>query len=118
MILLTKAKAKGITKAAVTRPTKVQPIWQIGILFPNGQKIVKTKCSLNDLFETYFLNLDSNAKNYTAEELLDKYKENYESKNIKVQIVYIDSWGNKWTGKVAWPSDKKFIEYLNKRIND
>ncbi len=101
-----------------TLPTKIPAYWQIGILFPDGKKIIKPKCSLNEIFETYFLNLDSLKENLTAEELLEKYKQSYSEKGIKVGIQYIDSWGHKWIGKVAWPRESKFIEYLNKRLND
>ena len=112
------AKTKGITARTVTGPTKVPPVWQIGIMFPDGRKIVKHKCTLNDLFDTYFINLDSLKGNLTPEELLEKYKSTYESKDIKVAIQYIDSWGHIWKGKVAWPREYKFIEYLNKRLNE
>lgn len=113
------AKKQIITKASIVTPTKVQPIWQIGILFPDGKKIIKSKCTLNDLFNTYFLNLDKLINTCeTAEELLSKYKETYKNKGIKVQINYIDSWGHKWSGKVAWPKEELFIEYLNTRINE
>ena len=113
------ARTKGITKKTVAAPTKVDPIWQIGILFPNGQKIIKSKCTLNDLFYTYFLNLDNLISTCdTAEELFDKYKETFKAKDIKIQINYIDSWGHKWSGRVAWPKDEWFIEFLNKRFNE
>ena len=113
------AKAKGITARTITSPTKVQPVWQIGILFPDGKKISKPKCTLNDIFDTYFIGLDKYINsNLTAEELLDKYKNTFSSKGIKVQINYIDSWSHKWTGKIAWPRENKFIEYLNKRLNN
>ena len=113
------AKTKGITARIIRTPTKVQPIWQIGILFPDGKKISKPKCTLNDIFDTYFIGLDKYlGKGFTAEELLNKYKETFESKEIKVAIHYIDSWGHTWKGKVAWPRESKFIEYLNKRINN
>jgi hypothetical protein len=112
-------KKSTITKSMVISPTKVQPVWQIGMLFPNGQKIAKPKCTLNEIFETYFLNLDKYVgKDITAEDLLNKYKDTFESKGIKVQINYIDSWGHTWKGKVAWPRESKFIEYLNKRLNN
>lgn len=96
----------------VKAPTKVQPVWQIGIMFPDGKKIVKPRCTLNELLETYFLNLDE-APDIEPEELLSRYKNIYKDKNIKVAINYIDSWGHKWTGKIAWPKDDKFINYLN-----
>lgn len=113
------AKAKGITARTISAPTKVQPVWQIGILFPDGKKISKPKCTLNDIFDTYFIGLDKYINsNLTAEELLDKYKNTFSSKGIKVQINYIDSWSHKWTGKTAWPRENKFIEYLNKRLNN
>lgn len=103
----------------VVIPTKVSPIWQIGILFPDGKKISKPKCTLNDLFDTYFIGLDKYLnKNLSAEELLNKYKETFDKKGIKIQIRYIDSWGHTWKGKVAWPREYKFIDYLNKRINE
>ena len=101
----------------VVLPTKVQPIWQIGILFPDGKKVSKTKCTLNDLFDTYFIGLDKYLnKNYNPEQFLELYKKTYHNKGIKVQINYIDSWGHLWKGKVAWPRESKFIEYLNERL--
>lgn len=99
--------------------TRVQPIWQIGILFPDGRKISKPKCTLNEVFNTYFIGLDKYLNNnLTAEELLEKYRNTFKNKGIKVQINYIDSWSHKWIGKIAWPKESKFIEYLNKRINE
>ena len=110
---------KGITKATIQGPTKVPPVWQIGMLFSDGKKIAKPRCTLNDIFETYFLNLDKYLnKGYDAEQLLELYQKTYYNKGIKIQINYIDSWGHKWTGKAAWPRESKFIEYLNKRLND
>ena len=106
------------TSGKTVGPTKFQPIWQIGILFPDGKKISKPKCSLNDLFETYFIGLDKYLrKGFIAEELLKKYEETFSNKKIKIQINYIDSWGHKWTGKKAWPKRELFIEFLNKRLN-
>ena len=102
------AKAKGITTRTVRLPTKVTPVWQIGIIFPNGNKIMKPKCTLNEIFLTYFLDLEKHLnKGYSPEQLLELYKK-----------TYIDSWGHKWTGKVAWPKEDKFIEFLNKKINN
>lgn len=101
------------------KPTKIQPIWQIGILFPDGKKILKSKCTLNDLFDTYFIKLDNYINSgLSAEELLEKYKSTFKDKNIKVTIRYIDSWGHTWKGDVAWPRESKFIEFLNKRLNE
>ena len=103
----------------VTSPTKIQPVWQIGIIFPDGNKIMKPKCTLNEVFNTYFIGLDKYLnKNFTAEELLEKYKNTFESKGIKIGINYIDSWGHTWKGKVAWPRESKFIEFLNNRLNE
>ena len=94
-------------------------MWQIAIILPTGQKIVKNKCTLNDLFETYFQKLDSKLKSeIPAEELFDKYQEFYSNQNIKVIIQYVDSWGHTWKGKVAWPRKDKFIELLNKKMNE
>lgn len=108
-----------MAKKVPVLPIKTTPIWQIGILFPDGRKITKLKCTLNDLFNTYFINLDSFLnKGLTSEELLEKYKQTFESKGIKISIRYIDSWGHTWKGKVAWPKEDKFIEYLNKRLNE
>lgn len=113
------AKTKGITARTIKTPTKVPPVWQIGILFPDGKKISKPRCTLNEVMETYFIGLDNHLdKGYTAEELLEKYKETFKAKGIKVQINYLDSWGHKWTGQVAWPKDYRFLEYLNKIINN
>lgn len=99
-------------------PTKTPSYYQIGILFPNGKKIIKKRCSLNEIFETYFINIDKYIKKYIPEELIELYKKNFESKGVKIQINYIDSWGHLWTGKVAWPREGKFIEYLNKKLNE
>ena len=98
---------------------RLTPIWQIGILFPDGKKIIKPRCTLDDIFDTYFLKLDKylNGK-YTAEELYNLYKKTYEDKGIKIQINFQDSWGYIWRGKEAWPKDTKFIDYLNKRLNE
>lgn len=99
--------------------TKVTPVWQIGMLFPNGKRISKPRCTLNEIFNTYFISLDKYLnKGFTAEELLFKYKETFSKNNIKVQINYIDSWGHTWKGKVAWPKESLFIDFLNKRIDD
>ena len=110
---------KSLSKSVIRGITKVQPIWQIGILFPDGKKISKPKCTLNELFNTYFIGLDKylNSK-LSAEELLDKYKNTFETKGIKIVIRYIDSWGHTWKGKVAWPKESKFIEFLNNRLNE
>ena len=113
------AKTKGTSGRTVTTPTKVQPVWQIGMLFPDGKKISKPRCTINEIFNTYFINLEKYLdKNYTPEELIELYQKTFSNKNIKVQICYIDSWGHRWTGKVAWPKKDKFIEYLNKRIDE
>ena len=113
------AKTKGITARTIKLPTKIQPIWQIGILFPDGKKIVKPKCTLNEIFETYFLGLDKYiTKEYNPEQLLELYQKTYYNKGIKVQINYIDSWNHRWSGKVAWPKRELFINYLNKRIQN
>lgn len=98
---------------------KVPAYYQIGILFPDGKKIVKNRVSPTELFEIYFLDLNKHLdKGYDAETLLDLYKKTYNNKGIKVQINYIDSWSHKWAGKVAWPKESKFIDYLNTRLND
>lgn len=113
------AKTKGITARTIKTPTKVPPVWQIGILFPDGKKISKPRCTLNEIFNTYFIGLDKYiSKGYTPEQLLELYKKTYYNKGIKVQINYIDSWSHLWKGKVAWPRESKFIEYLNKRLNE
>jgi hypothetical protein len=113
------AKTKGITARTVSGPTKLPPVWRIGILFPDGKKIVKPKCTLNDLMNTYFLNLEKYLEKYKdSEQLFELYQKNYSSKGIKVGIEYVDSWGHLWKGKVAWPVKDKFIEYLNVRLNE
>ena len=112
------AKTKGTTTRTISRPIKVQPIWQIGILFPDGKKISKPKCTLNEIFLTYFMGLDKYLNSgLNAEELLQKYKNTFSSKGIKIQINYIDSWSHLWRGKVAWPKEEKFIEFLNSKLN-
>ncbi len=113
------AKTKGITARTISKPTKVPPVWQIGMLFPDGKKVSKPKCTLNDIMNTYFIGLDKYLdKGLTAEELLNKYKDTFSNKGIKIQINYIDSWGHRWSGKVAWPKESKFIEYLNNKLNE
>ena len=113
------AKKATISKKVILSPTKVQPIWQIGMLFPDGKKISKPKCTLNEIFNTYFMNLDKYiSKGYDAEQLLELYQKTYYNKGIKVQINYIDSWGHIWKGKIAWPKESKFIEFLNIRLNE
>lgn len=113
------ARKKTESTPKVIRVTKIPPVWQIGMLFPDGKKIAKPKCTLNEIFNTYFLSLEKYlSKGFTAEELLEKYKETFTKNDIKVQINYIDSWGHIWKGKVAWPKESKFIDYLNKRINE
>lgn len=113
------AKAKGITARTVSAPTKVPPVWQIGMLFPDGKKISKPRCTLNEILFTYFLNLDKYLnKGYNAEQLLELYQKTYYNKGVKVAIHYIDSWGHTWKGKVAWPKESLFIDYLNKRLNE
>ena len=113
------AKTKGITARTISIPTKVPPVWQIGILFPDGKKIAKSKCTLNEIFETYFMSLDKySSKGYSPEQLLELYQKTYYNKGIKVQINYIDSWNHRWSGKVAWPKKEWFIKYLNNRVNN
>ena len=113
------AKKKVESKPRIIEVTKVPPVWQIGILFPDGRKVSKPKCTLNEVFNTYFISLDKYlSKGYSPEQLLELYQKTYYNKGIKVQINYIDSWGHKWKGKVAWPRENKFIEYLNKRLNE
>ncbi len=105
---------------AATRkiPTKITPYWQIGIIFPDGKKLTKLRCDDNEMYSTYFLNLDKYLnKDFDAEQLLNLYKKNYKDKNIKVVIHYMDSWGHLWKGKYAWPKEEWFIEYLNKRMS-
>ena len=98
---------------------KISPVWQIGILFPDGKKISKPKCGMYELFGTYFIGLDKYLKSgLSAEELLEKYENTFKSKDIKVVIRYIDSWGHIWKGKCAWPKKENFIEYLKERLND
>jgi hypothetical protein len=113
------ARKKPLDSKVPVERTKIPPVWQIGILFPDGKKIVKPKCTLNEVFETYFIGLDKYmSKGYSSEQLLELYQKTYYNKGIKVQINYIDSWGHKWIGKVAWPRESKFIEFLDKRINE
>lgn len=111
---------KESTGKTIKVPTKVPPVWQIGILFPDGKKISKLKLNnLDEVLDTYFLSLDKYLnKKYDAEQLLELYKKTYETKGIKVAIHYIDSWGHIWKGKYAWPKKEWFLEYLNKKINE
>ena len=103
----------------VNKEKRIVGYYQIGMLFPDGNKIVKPKCDLNELFETYFIKLNSFLdKGYTAEQLYDLYQKTFNDKKIKIQINFIDSWTHKWSGKCAWPRKDKFIEYLNKRLNE
>ena len=112
------AGVKRVTQKALKYSHKIQPYWQIGILFPNGKKIAKPKCSINEIFETYFIGLDKYLDaGFTAEELLDKYKTTFKEKNIKVVIRYRDSWDHLWKGDPAWPKTSEFIDYLNRKLN-
>ena len=107
------------SKPRIIEVTKVPPVWQIGMLFPDGKRISKPKCTINDIMETYFLNLDKYLdKGYDSQQLLELYQKTYYNKGIKVQINYIDSWGHTWKGKVAWPKEHLFVEFLNKRLNE
>lgn len=92
--------------------------FNIRLEFPDGKKIEKSNCSMQDVFETYFINLDKQLnKDITGEELFNKYQKYYKSKGVKIYIQYSDSWGHLWKGKVAFPKKEWFLDYLNKRIN-
>ena len=98
---------------------KIPSYFKIGILFPDGKKIVKPRCTMNEIFETYFIGLDKYLKeDITGKDLFNKYQESFKNKDIKVSIQYVDSWGHLWRGKVAWPKEELFIEYLNKRLQN
>ena len=102
----------------IKQKKRSQTYYQIGLLFPDGKKIVKKQCSLNEVFETYFLKLENYLdKNYTPEQLFELYENTYKNKGVKVQINFIDSWEHKWTGKCAWPRKEKFLNYLENEIN-
>lgn len=97
--------------------SKVPSYFQIGIQFPDGKKVVKSKCTMEEVFETYFINLEKLRESVeTPEELFEKYQEKYEKEGIKVAINYSDSWGHMWKGKKAWPIKDRFIEYLNRKM--
>lgn len=105
-------------KKAIKEGKRIEGYYQIGIIFPDGKKIMKPRCTLDEALDTYFLNFDKLvSKNDSLEEILEKYKKTYQDKNIKVGINYIDSWSHKWTGKVAFPKDDIILKYLKKRIN-
>lgn len=100
-------------------PTKVPSYYSIGIYFSDGRKLVKQKCSQRELFETYFLGLDKYlGKPIEAEQLFDAYQNKYKESDIKVVIQYHDSWGHLWKGKVAWPREVHFINYLKEMLNE
>lgn len=101
-----------------TLPTKTPSYYQIGIYFPDGKKLIKKRCTLNEVFETYFIKLDKHINKYEPEEIIDLYNKTYSDKNIKVLINYVDSWGHTWAGKEAWPKKEWFINYLEKIKND
>ena len=69
---------------------RLTPIWQIGILFPDGKKIIKPRCTLDDIFDTYFLKLDKylNGK-YTAEELYNLYANVLNAKGYNIKDKFI-----------------------------
>lgn len=92
---------------------KGTPVWQISIELPNGKKLVKTNCSLEQLFDTYFIKLDSIPKSENIENILRRYDQFYST--CRLIINYIDSWGHRWTGKVAIPKKEKFITYLKNK---
>lgn len=112
---MAKTKKESSGKVEVRIPS----YFKIGILFPDGKKLVKPRCTINEIFETYFIGLDKYLNSdITGEELFNKYQESFKSKDIKISIQYVDSWGHLWKGKVAWPKDELFIEYLNKRLQN
>lgn len=112
-------KEKKSKSSVISKSIKIPAYWQIGMLFPDGKKVSKPKCTLNELFNTYFIGLDKYLDTkLPAEELLEKYKSTFETKGIKIVIRYVDSWGHTWKGKVAWPRESKFIEFLNNRLNN
>lgn len=109
---------KRLTTKSLKYTHKIIPYWQIGILFPNGKKLSKPQCSLEEVFNTYFIKLENYLNSgLTAEELLDKYVNTFKSKGIKVVIRYVDSWNHTWKDKSAWPKKSDFIEYLNNKLN-
>ena len=111
-------KSKESTGKVTKIPTKITPYFQIGMLFPDGKKIAKLRLeSIDEVFDTYFLNLDKYlSKGYDAEQLYELYQKTYYNKGIKVVIHYMDSWGHLWKGKHAWPKEEWFINYLNKKL--
>lgn len=113
------ARTKGITSKSLKYTHKSQPYWQIGILFPDGKKISKPNCSLEEVFSTYFIQLDRYLnKGFSSEELLEKYENTFKNKGFKIVIRYIDSWGHTWKDKSGWPKREKFINYLKQKLND
>ena len=53
------AGIKRLTTKSLKYTHKIIPYWQIGILFPNGKKLSKPQCSLEEVFNTYFIKFDS-----------------------------------------------------------
>ena len=77
------AGIKRLTTKSLKYTHKIIPYWQIGILFPNGKKLSKPQCSLEEVFNTYFIKLENYLNSgLTAEELLDKYVNTFKSKGI------------------------------------
>ena len=80
--------------------------------FTKGDKsIVKTKLSKIAVLDFYFQNLENNIKDFTAEELYDKYKQIWSSYTLK--SVYIDSWGHKFN---CFLSNEAKYNYINSKL--
>ena len=95
------AKTKGSSGRTISSPTKVQPIWQIGMLFPDGKKLVKNKCTLNELFNTYQMQIDSMVQMNQRNEMkdiefkrmcitFDKVENNLEEMTVTMEVTCRD----------------------------
>ena len=103
----------------ISKVKKIEPYFKMAILFSDGKKISKIRCSLDEVFDTYFISIDKYLnKGYDAEQLLDLYQKTFKEKGIKVVIHFIDSWEHLWKGKYAWPKREWFINYLNKKLKN
>lgn len=113
-------------KVAVTKRVKAKRhlgYYILKIKTPDGKAFGKTDLDTNSWCDLYFMNLPAlllkNKDSLTmdsAETILKKYNQIYTK--YKAFSTYVDSWDNKWTGKLGMVSEKKRLEYLKTKIQE
>jgi hypothetical protein len=112
-------------KVAVTKKVKAKRhlgYYILKIKSPDGKAFGKTDLNTESWCDLYFINLENllmkNKDTLTldsAETILDKYNQIYTK--YKAFSTYVDSWDNKWHGKLGMVSEKKRLEYLKDKIS-